>query len=332
MDAALLIDAIVRQTTVLIATLATTSGHRAQLAHVANSVFADLVRELRAQGLTNKVIADMFGMALRTYRRRVARLSSSRTEQGRSLWDAVLRHIQEHGPVERSALLARFHLDDEAVLRSVLADLQESGLVERTAREDSARFESAQPDRGAQSEDSRAAKLEAMVLVAVHRAGPLAVEGIAEFVPADRAELDEALSRLARDGLVAVRERSGRSVYSCDLCVIPFGDAAGWEAAVLDHYQAMVAALVSKLRSGARRAGLEDRVGGSTFVFDLWQGHPLQDEVLDYLKRMRQEGLRLRSALDQHAARAGMPGGAAPLPVVAYVGQSVVDGEGEEDD
>src|SRR6185436_19221680 len=89
MNATLLIQAIVRQTTVLIATLATASGQRAQLASVANVVFADLVRELRDQGLGNKVIADMFGLVLRTYQRKVARLSASRSVEGRSLWEAV---------------------------------------------------------------------------------------------------------------------------------------------------------------------------------------------------------------------------------------------------
>jgi len=40
----LLIDALVRQTTVLVAQLATAAGSRAQLAHTANQVFLDLVR------------------------------------------------------------------------------------------------------------------------------------------------------------------------------------------------------------------------------------------------------------------------------------------------
>lgn len=74
MNTTLLINAIVRQTMVLVASLATASGQRAQLASVANLAFADLVRELREQELGNKVIADMFGLALRTYHRKVARL------------------------------------------------------------------------------------------------------------------------------------------------------------------------------------------------------------------------------------------------------------------
>jgi hypothetical protein len=67
----LFIDAIVRQTTVLIAELATSRGLRAPLAHVADQVFIELTRELESQGLSRKVTADMFGMALRTYQRKV---------------------------------------------------------------------------------------------------------------------------------------------------------------------------------------------------------------------------------------------------------------------
>lgn len=66
MNVNLLIDAIVRQTTVLIAQVATAAGIRAPLSHMANQVFLDLVRELKEQGLGNKVIADMFGLALST--------------------------------------------------------------------------------------------------------------------------------------------------------------------------------------------------------------------------------------------------------------------------
>jgi hypothetical protein len=69
----LLIDSIVRQTTVLIAQLATAGGARAPLASVANQVFLDLARELDAQGVSRKVGADMFGLALRTYQRKLQR-------------------------------------------------------------------------------------------------------------------------------------------------------------------------------------------------------------------------------------------------------------------
>lgn len=66
MNAAVLIDSIVRQTTVLIAQIATATESRPRLAHTADEVFGSLVRELRSQGVTNKGIADMFGLTLRT--------------------------------------------------------------------------------------------------------------------------------------------------------------------------------------------------------------------------------------------------------------------------
>ena len=79
MDVGTLIDAVARQTTVLIAHLATAGGGRPQLAHTANRLFLDLVDALKEQGLTSKVIADMFGLALRTYHAKIQRLSESRT-------------------------------------------------------------------------------------------------------------------------------------------------------------------------------------------------------------------------------------------------------------
>ena len=84
MNPTLLIHAVVRQTMVLIAVLATAAGRRTPLANVADQVFATLVRELEEQGVGHKVIADMLGMALRTYHQRTARLSESDTDQGRS--------------------------------------------------------------------------------------------------------------------------------------------------------------------------------------------------------------------------------------------------------
>jgi hypothetical protein len=323
MHAALLIDSIVRQTTVLIAALATRAGQRAQLAHVANLVFADLVRELRDQGVGNKVIADMFGMALRTYRRKVARMSESRTEHGRSLWEAVLRYVQQEGPVSRGEVLQRFARDDDEVLRSVLLDLIETGLLLRTGAEDTAILEATRPEDAVND----AGMLESLVLVALHSSGPLAVAQIAQVVPADVAQLEAALARLVDSSAVILEQRGKERRYRCESFAIQFGDESGWEAAVFDHYQAMVVALVAKLRGGERRADLSDAIGGSTFAFDLWEGHPMQARVLSFLRTMREQGMALRRELEQANAASPMPTDATPLRVMSYVGQSVVQME-----
>lgn len=80
-----MIDAIVQQTTVLIAQLSTAAGIRAPLARLADQVFLELSRELEAQGVTRKVAADMFGLAPRSYEKKIQRLSESATRREQTL-------------------------------------------------------------------------------------------------------------------------------------------------------------------------------------------------------------------------------------------------------
>src|SRR5687768_4166952 len=107
MHVKLVIDAIVRQTTVLIAQLATAAGTRAPLAQIANQTFLSLTQELERQGLAQKVIADMFGLALRSYQQKVQRIEESATDSGRTLWQALHDFLQEHQVVSRADVLLR---------------------------------------------------------------------------------------------------------------------------------------------------------------------------------------------------------------------------------
>src|ERR1051325_4529652 len=116
-----------RQTTVLVAELAPSRGLRPPLAHLADQVFLELTRELDAQGVSRKVSADMFGMALRSYLRRIQGLSESSTDRGRTLWEAVLDYIGQGEMRSRAQILARFSHDDHNLVRGVLHDLTENG-------------------------------------------------------------------------------------------------------------------------------------------------------------------------------------------------------------
>ncbi|MFP4601021.1 MAG: hypothetical protein ACLFVJ_22425 [Persicimonas sp.] len=120
MNVKILIDTLIQQTTVLIAQLATTAGIRAPLAHVANQIFLDLSNELEAQGVTRKVAADMFGLALRSYQLKIQRLSESLTERDRSLWEAVLDYIRDQEMVRRVDVLTRFAHDDDSSVKGIL--------------------------------------------------------------------------------------------------------------------------------------------------------------------------------------------------------------------
>src|SRR5262249_13160521 len=152
--------------------------------------------------LGNKVIADMFGLALSTYHSKVRRLSESRTERGRSLWDVTLAHVREHGPLDQPAVLDRFKYDDEASVRGVLNDLVESGIVFRSGRGDRTTYRAAHPEElNLQALESSAGATN-LVWLAVHRIGPATREAIANVVPFELQTLQAALDELTRDGRV----------------------------------------------------------------------------------------------------------------------------------
>lgn len=331
MDVGTLIDAIVRQTTVMIAQLATSGGNRAHLAHTANQVFVDLVAALREQGLGSKVIADMFGMALRTYHQRVQRLGESRTERGKSLWEAVFDHLQKNGPVLRSEVLRRFVRDDEVVLRSLLKDLVGSGLVYRTGRGDHVRYHVAEPSLvDTQSEQT----LADLVCLTVHRAAPATLGDVASLLSMDLERLRPLMDGLVIQGrLKPISTTGAEERYTSTGCVIPLGEAQGWEVAVFDHYQAMVTAICTKLRAGRQHATASDKTGGSTFSFTVWEGHPHYDAATSFLSKFRQEGAALRAQIadynrDHDAACAASEHELTQrVKVIVYAGQTLQETE-----
>lgn len=195
MNGQLLIDAVVQQVTVLIAQLATSGGVRAPVAHIANQVFVQLARELESQGVSRKVSADMFGMALRAYQRKLRRLSEATTDPGSTLWRAALEHVRSAPLVTRAQLLDRFSRDDERQLLSVLADLIESGLVFRSGSGSRAVYRAASDaEMGELTRLSSREGLDEWLWVLVYREGPLSQASLAERVAHPSAELAAARS------------------------------------------------------------------------------------------------------------------------------------------
>ncbi len=319
MNVRVLIDAIVRQTTIMIAQLATTAGVRAPLAHIANQVFLDLVTELEAQGVSRKVAADMFGMALRSYQQKVQRLSESATERGITLWQAIYAHLQDVEVASRADVLLRFRYDDEASVRGILHDLVESGLVYRSGRGDATMFRALPEDDIARlSAASDAESAASLVWVHVYRSGASTRDELQEALGIDADVLDEALAQLASSGRVRVGE-DGR--WSSESFLIALEDEAGWGAALFDHYQSVVTAVCTKLQNGSTRAHPDDRLGGSTFSFDVWEGHPYAPRVYGLLSQKRAEIIALWDEVHAHNEEHTRPEDADK--VTFYLGQSI---------
>lgn len=326
MNTRLLIDSIVRQTTVLIAQLATSGGVRAPLAHIANQVFLELAAELDAQGVSRKVSADMFGMALRTYLRKIQRLSESHTEGGRSLWEAMLDYLNGSGLVTRADVLQRFHRDDEALVRGVLRDLTESGLVFCSGTGADAVFRAASAEELGHMRQlgGREAGIDELLWALIYRSGPLTREALLGQTALGAAALDSALQRLLAGQRIQRDPRASSETYVSRQLYIPLGATAGWEAAVFDHFQAVVKTVCCRLRQGTDTRTL---AGGSTYTFDVWPGHPLAETAYSVLHSMRTQLSELRQKIEEYNQTHGVP--EEHDQVLVYAGQCVLSQPGE---
>jgi hypothetical protein len=298
-DTQVLVDSIMRQATVLIAQLSSAAGVRAPLAHLADEVFLSLSQELERQGVSRKVVADMFGLALRGYQRRVQRLRESATERGTTLWRALLEHLQEQGPLTRRRLFERFRNDDPLAVGAVLNDLSSSGLVYRTGSgNDTVYGVVRDEDRKALAHHSTLETASALVWLGLCRDATRSVDELATDLSLVPAQVEAAIGYLEDQG--RVRREKGR--IQVEPMVVPVGATAGWEAAVFDHFQAMCVAIATKLRLGRTRAETGDTTGGATLAFEIHADHPQREEVLGLLARVRAEANELWNRVEAHNA------------------------------
>lgn len=328
MNPQILIDDIVRQTTVLIARLSTLDGGRSPLGGIANEVFVGLVSELENQGVSKKVIADMFGMALRSYRQKVQRLGESATTRGVTLWSAVQTFLAERGSVTRTDLLERFRHDEETSVRGILNDLVENGLVIRSGRGDTSQYRLATADElrdwGTEPAPRPQDAITALIWVQVYREGSVDRARLAQLVPVPNKALDAALESLLADGRVRSQMVGDQERFTAEEVLIPVGEAAGWEAAVIDHHRAVLAAIAAKLAGGSKRSTPSDEVGGTTLTFDLWPGHPREAEVRSLLRGTRAKVLPLWEEVSEYNRHQGAK---ETYQVHFYCGQYVVEEE-----
>ncbi len=328
MNVELLIHAIVRQTTILIAQLATSRGLRAPLATVANQVFLDLVSELERQRVSRKVSADMFGLGLRTYRRKIQRLSASVTERGSSLWEAVLEYLRAQGSATRTEILERFSRDDEAQVKAVLRDLCESQLVIASKAGATKTYRPAREEELIALQQGRGEEgLDELILALIFREAPLPLEEIAHRARQGTDEVGPRLERLVAESRLERTEEDGVPLFQAKRLVIPLGSTSGWEAAVFDHFKALVATIICRLPDKSIAPSVADSVGGSTYTISVWPGHPMAEEVYGALKRFRSELSTMRDRAAKINRETGVPD--AYTRAVIYVGQCLI-GEGND--
>ncbi len=301
MHARLLIDAIVRQTTVLIAELSTAAGIRAPLAHVADQVFLELSRELEAQGLGKRVVADMFGLMIRGYQKKVQRLTESASARDRSLWEALLDCITKAPGISRQEIVELFRQDDENDVGAVLRDLTNSGLVYSAGQGRRCVYRpTSAEDRKHFADEDNQDSLVSMIWATLFHHAAADVDELANRLNIERGAVQRAVEQLHSEGRVEAEDPAALRGLSARELLVPVDAEQGWEAAVFDHYQAVAAAIAAKLRRGRTSATTNDVIGGTTLRFELAVDNPHREQVLRLLADVRRQANELWEQVRTH--------------------------------
>ncbi len=313
-DVQLVTQYIVRQTTVLLAQISTAAGVRAPLSHVADQVFYELARELEGQGVRRNVVADMFGLALRSYQMKMQRLAETAGVQ-RSLWQEVHEQL-EHSSASRRDLQFRFPLVEARTMRAILHDLVDSGLAYKSGRgEDAVYGLTSESERQRLQDAGSVTSLANLLWLTLATRGSASRSALAEQFTVDGNKLDQALERLCADHRVVQQDGE----FVAQSFEIPVGAEEGWEAAVCDHFRAVATAIAAKLST--RTSRVTDRVGGATLGFTVYDGHPKQAEVYALLEKVRAQVGELWREVAEINRQAPPPADAER--VTFYFGQSV---------
>lgn len=321
MNVQLLIDEIVRQTTVLIAQLSTSAGLRAPLSHVADQVFLELARELDSQGVRRKVVADMFGMALRTYQMKVRRLNENADRGAGTLWQQLYADLSA-GSATRDELERRHRPHTAKQIAAAVQDMVQSGVAYSSGRGQQAIFGlTSDADRQHLSATEKRRVQQELCWYLIASGAAANQQELQDQLRMTEADVDDVLQELQAEGQVS-RDGSRLTARAFEVTV---GAERGWETSVFDHFRAVTTAIAAKVNSPT--SAHDDEIGGGTRSFLVHPEHPHAQEVYallaDVRKRTREVWQRVATYNEQHAPpeRADR--------VTFYFGQNVVRGSDE---
>lgn len=269
MDVESLVHLVAVQAAGLIGRLATSEGGRAPMATLESTFMRALVSELEQQGLSQRVIADMFGVSVRTYQRSLLRWGAP--EGAGSLWAEVLEFVDRREVCSKEEIFAHFHAEESATVTAMVRDLVKSGRLKTVTR--------------------RGQRLLALCDAAPSRSAPpdvaLAVF-IAAFGPQTVAELAAQIGHSHEETAALVAEWVDKDILAPvpDTTPTRYRGRPGLDrfvgkdisVGVLVHVAAMVSTLKAALAL-PRDSDVEAHARMRTWIFDVWDGHPHADDI-----------------------------------------------------
>jgi hypothetical protein len=322
MNVELLVNEILRQTTVLIAQLSTAAGLRAPLSHVADQVFLELSKELEAQGLGRKVVADMFGLALRSYQMKVRRINEQPESNLGTLWQELHNDLAQSSAT-RAELEHRYRRFPAKQIAAALHDMVQSGMAYSSGRGQETLFgltSAADRRHLGQSAQLGGRCTLCWYLVASGAANTRA--DLLKQMKVSAEELAPVLHELFTHGQLS--EEDGQLL--AQRFEVAVGAEQGWETAVLDHFRAVATAIAAKVNRPFSTQS--DATGGGTHSFRVHPGHPFASEVYGLLAETRTRTRELWRRVSEYNEVQPPPEGADR--VTFYFGQHVLSTNPDE--
>ncbi|NUN13814.1 MAG: ArsR family transcriptional regulator [Myxococcales bacterium] len=329
-----LVERMVPLVAELFATLQVNDPLRMDFADIGQKTLIDIVGVLRQDGMTNEEIAQTLDLSIAGFYKRIRELRETYApgKRGRpkpTLWEKVYQVVLQktasspRKAVRYTAVQSVFPSVPDERLRTTLRFLVRFGLLTVTGP---TQF----PEYRVVPRDEEPDITYHSVVVTLYREGPLSLADLAERLRCTTAECEPHLKRLRDAGKLveSAPEHPGGSVrYRATSYHIEPESDLGYQAALWDHFYAVVRAMCKKVRMNTHLAQLNDVIGGTTFSFDVPLQHPLYAEISGFLTQTRvqmEKWLAEVSALNQNGDPA--------LPrarVTIYAGQfveSLVDG------
>jgi hypothetical protein len=273
------------------------------------------------------MVADMFGLALRSYQRKVQRLEESASVKSKTLWEAVLEFVDHEQSTSRARVLERFKHDDEASVVAVLGDLVSGGLIFGSGRGAGTLYRmTSDAEREAIQQGATQDTLTHMLWGDIFRAPGATRAQLVARMGVEPQSVEDALQRLLKEGRIEREGEGEEARYSSGPFVIALEDEQGWEAAVFDHFQAMATAVVAKLRRRNGGPAEQGNIGGSTLHFGVHPRHPHYTETLATLARLREQLDALWQKVSGHNEKHPLPD-SEMTRVTVYFGQNVQEPE-----
>lgn len=311
----------------LFATLKVNDPLRMDFAGIAQKTVLDIVEGLRTEGLTNHEIAAALDLSMAGFYRKLKDLRETYSaddagaRRRMTLWEQLYELVLERSggdarqPVRYVTIEQAFPALTAERLGTILRYLVRYGHLSVTGHGATREYRLVEREPAGEATYHDA-------VVTLYRDGPLSLTDLATRLDTPEATCRAYIERLGSAGkLETLQTADEPALFRATGYHIEPEASEGYEAALYDHFQAVVRAICKKIRSKDHQARYADLQGGTTFSLDVEVDDPMYAEISGFLAETR---VKMERWLDYVTTNPPKTGQRA-VTVTIYTGQSVED-------